>query len=938
MSPVRIPRATYRLQFNADFTFADAERIVPYLGDLGISHIYASCFLKARAGSTHGYDITDHHELNPEIGDEASFERLTAALARHGMGLIMDFVPNHMGVGGADNAWWLDVLEWGEESPYASYFDIDWKPARLALHDKLMLPFLGGHYGDVLEAGELVPQFDRGEGSISVWYYGHRLPIAARHYARLLSDAADLMAGSRGADDLEDIALAAQALASARAGKPAVAARRRLAGEVKTRLAALAAAAPAVGDALDGVLRRLHGALPDLHRLLEAQSFRISYWRVAADEINYRRFFDINDLAGIRIERMDLFEIAHARIFRWLAEGKLDGLRIDHVDGLYNPAEYCHRLQRRAEELSGGPIYLVVEKILAHHESIRRDWPVDGTTGYDFMNQVGGLFVDGAGEAGLDAAYRAFTGDEVDFDRLVYESKTQIMADVMASELQVLAVQLGRIAQSHWRSRDFTISGLRASLTEVVACFPVYRTYVTPRRVSDNDRRYVEWAVAQARKRGDSSIFDFLQGVLTTDLARGAAPPYRRSVVVDFAMRLQQYTGPVMAKGFEDTALYRYNRLLSLNEVGGEPRRFGISPTAFHQANRARQRRFPHAMLATATHDAKRGEDVRVRIAALSEMPDEWRQRLERWARLNQGFKREVDGSPAPEAADEMVLYQTMLGAWPAEDDAAAFGDRLCGAIVKAMREAKRRTQWGVPNEDYEQAMVDFIGRIIETGRRNPFLDDFLPFQARLARLGMINGLAQTLLKLTSPGMPDIYQGCELWQLALVDPDNRRPVDYDRRRRALESVRLADFRTLLDAPQDGLIKLYVIWRILGLRTAWPDLFAHGSYQPLTARGALAGHVCAFARSHGDDTIIVAAPLLLARIWPQHQAGPPLGAAWRGLHIETPRGKGRHYRNLFTGRDHLPIRRRGIEVLPGHDLFADFPVALLQSRADAALKP
>lgn len=942
--PPRIPRATYRLQLNAGFTLADAEAVVPYLDELGVSHLYLSSFVAARPGSSHGYDVIDHNSLNPELGDEDDLARLAAALRRRGMGIILDFVPNHMGIGGKDNAAWLDVLEWGQASAYGDYFDIDWEPSRRELRGKVLVPFLGDHYGAVLERGELVPRFDRVEGSISVWYWEHRYPIRPEDYARLLRPAA----GGGGGEEFDAILQSFRGLATGRRTARAAATRRSQAAETKARLAALVARRPALAESIDAALRKVSGtpgepaSFAPLHKLLERQHYRLSYWRVAADEINYRRFFDINDLASLRMERPNVFDATHRLVLRLLKDGTIQGLRIDHIDGLYNPAQYCQRLQRRAAEAlgrdDGQPIYLLVEKILAHHERLRRDWPVAGTTGYEFMNLVNALFVDGDNAGLMDRLYTHLIPDATGFDENVRDAKLLMMRGDMSSELYVLTSRLGRIAQSHWRSRDFTLSGLREALAEIIAFFPIYRTYVTRRRVTDQDRRYVEWAVAQARKwgGGDPAIYGFVGAAMDTSLARGRKSFYSRSQVLDFAMSLQQYTGPVMAKGYEDTALYRYNRLISLNEVGGDPRRFGISPTAFHLANANRLRSHPHSMLATATHDAKRGEDVRARIDVLSEITDEWRQHLARWMRLNQPFKRALATGEAPAANDELFLYQTMLGAWPTggdETETAAFVERLCEIAVKGVREAKLRTSWSRPDEEYEQAVQDFLRRITEGGRRNPFLDGFLAVQERLARVGLVNGLSQTLLKLTAPGVPDIYQGAELWQLALVDPDNRRPVDYELRRRLLERARQEELPALLETWRDGAVKLGLIWRTLALRRSFPDLFAAGGYQPLQVRGERAGHVCAFARVRGDHLLIVAVPLLVARLWPEDQQSPPLGAVWRGVNIDLPRGgDGRHFVNVLTGDAVNPRRpRRGNPVLATADLFSRFPVALLESR-------
>lgn len=644
------------------------------------------------------------------------------------------------------------------------------------------------------------------------------------------------------------------------------------------------------------------------------------------------------------VEEPELFARAHRLTLELMRAGLIQGLRIDHVDGLFNPADYCRQLQARAGEALGRPVSggddqllpLWVEKILAHHEPLRRDWPVAGTTGYDFTNLVNGLFVDAEAEAALSATYARFIGEAMDFDAQVVAAKKRIIDDHMSAELRVLAGRLGRIAAAHWRSRDFTLSVLVQALKEVVAALPVYRTYVTSRRVTDTDHRYIEWALAKARRASplDPTVFDFVGAVLDTSLARDGA--YPRRAVVDFAMRVQQYSGPVMAKGFEDTALYRFNRLISLNEVGGEPLRFGLSSAGFHQANRARLRSHPHTLLATATHDTKRGEDTRMRIDVLSELPEEWRQHLERWSQLNQPFRKLLDDGPAPEANDEIWIYQTMLGAWP-DDKPQAFVERLTAGVVKAVREAKRRTSWAHPVEAYEQAVVEFVRRIAETGRRNPFLEDFLGLRRRMVPVGQLNGLAQTLLKLTVPGVPDIYQGTELWDLSLVDPDNRRPVDFELRWQLLDCFADGALPAEMALWRDGAVKQAVIRRTLDFRRRRPALFAEGAYRPLTVRGPRADHVVAFARSHGDAVAVVAVPRLTARLWPDNLARPPLAAQWRGCHVEAPRrGAGGPFRDLFSGREVQAVSRRGALVLPLSELFADFPLCLLESEGEMGL--
>ncbi len=937
MAAPAVPRATYRLQLHAGFGFAEALAVVPYLAGLGISHLYLSPILKARTGSTHGYDIVDHTALNPELGDLAGLEALAAACRQCDMAIIVDFVPNHMGVGGADNSWWLDVLEWGEDSRFARYFDIDWLPARRELKGKLLLPFLGDHYGAVLERGELVPRFDAEEGSLSVWYWEHRFPIAPGDYAAILEPAAAALGAGPDGDALDEAVLDLRRLAGE--GR-SVESRRRRAAEAKAALAA-AARRPAVRRAVEAALTRLAGrgggpeAVARLHRLLERQVWRLSYWGVAADEVNYRRFFNINDLAALRmVEEPALFAHAHRLTLELVGRGLVQGVRIDHVDGLFDPAEYCRQVQAAAGEALGRsgeqPLYLLVEKILAPHEPIRRDWPVAGTTGYDFLAQVGGLFVDPEGEGRITAAYQRFTGTPSDFPRQAAEAKALIMNTQMAAELRVLTVRLGRIAASHWRSRDFTLSVLFSALRDVVACLPVYRTYVTSRRVTDTDRRYIGEAVARAKRqsRGEPAVFDFLAGVLDTSLARDGGG-YGRRAVVDFAMRWQQYTGPVAAKGVEDTAYYRYNRLICLNEVGGDPQEFGTTPAAFHQAARTRGRTHPRALLATATHDTKRGEDTRLRIAMLSGLPEEWGRRLEHWGALNAPARTALPGGLCPDPADEVFVYQSLLGAWPDEGGPPAeaeFIERMAAATVKAAREAKRRTSWDEPDGAYEDGLVVFLRRITAPG---PFLDEFRPFQARLARLGMLAGLSQAVLKLTCPGVPDFYQGCELWDLSLVDPDNRRPVDFERRRALLGGL-AGPLPADPAAWRDGAVKQELVRRLLDLRRRHPALFAQGAYRPLTVRGGGNGPLLAFARQDSDKAVVVAVPVLPARLWPPERPLPPMAGDWRGMHVEAPRrGTGERWRNLMTGDDLVPVLRRGMPVLAGPDLFARFPLAVLE---------
>lgn len=960
-----IPRSTYRLQFHRGFTFDHGAELVPYLHQLGISHCYASSCLQARPGSTHGYDIIDHGTLNTELGGDAAFARLTTALHEHDMALLLDIVPNHMGVMGHDNAWWLDVLENGPASSYASFFDIDWSPLKEALRGKVLLPVLDTHYGSVLDGAELVLVFDSGRGAFSIHYYEHAFPIDPREYPRILAHNMNRLEDRLGTDDPR--LLEFQSLTTAFEHLPLrsktsaahIAERARDKEVLKASLARLYRDAD-IARFLDENLETFNGKAGTelLHELLENQAWRLAYWRVASDEINYRRFFDINELAGLRMENPEVFEATHGCILELIAQGKVQGLRIDHPDGLYDPAGYFRQLQARAaapqtiavpeqrtplpdaepagEE--GKPLYLLVEKILASHERLRPDWAVHGTTGYDFTNLVNGLFVDAAAEGKMDRIYREFVGDGPEPDELLYGCKKLIMRTAMASELHVLTQQLSRIAELDRHTRDFTLSSLRDALSEVVASFPVYRTYVRSEGCSEDDRHYVDWAVNVAKKRNpaaDPSVFDFVREVLVADIAEGKSEDYRQRVTA-FAMKFQQYTGPVMAKGLEDTGFYRYNRLVSLNEVGGEPKRFGVSVTAFHHHNQERAQSWPHTMLSSSTHDSKRSEDVRVRIDGLSELPSEWRARIRRWARINRSKKRVLDDRPVPSANDEYLLYQTLLGTWPLEtlNEAAldGFRERIQSYMLKAVKEAKQHTSWINPDAEYEKAVADFVQALLGDVDRNPFLADFLPFQQALSRAGLFNSLAQTLLKLTAPGVPDIYQGNELWDFSLVDPDNRRPVDYGQRRALLAELQnaLVSNQVLTDLAanlannlSDGRAKLYLTWRSLALRREHPELFRDGDYLPLAVSGTHADHLCAFARRYGEQLAVIVVPRLVNRL----AAGTdPVGEeVWAETWIQMPVAE---WKNWLTGEH---VQGEAIEAswrMPAGSVLRHFPVALL----------
>jgi (1->4)-alpha-D-glucan 1-alpha-D-glucosylmutase len=982
----RLPVATYRLQFNRSFTFADARQRAAYLDRLGISDCYASPYLRARAESTHGYDIADHNVLNPAIGGEPEYDAFVAELHQRGMGQILDIVPNHMGIGESSNTWWMDVLENGPSSRYAPFFDIDWHPLKDELENKVLLPILGQQYGRVLENSELVLSYE--DGAFFLCYWQTQLPINPRTYVDILRlPLARLIAAlSQDHEDVleyQSIITGLEHLPTRIEIEPAKVIERSREKEIlKRRLATLADSAFEVRAAIEETVRLLNGTRGDprsfdlLDALIERQAYRLSYWRVAAEEINYRRFFDVNDLAAIRMERPEVFEATHRLVLRLLAEGKINGLRIDHPDGLWDPAEYFRRLQQRYVDVVTGdrerglgdgnlphhpspsshrpvPLYIVVEKILARGERLPQDWAVYGTSGYDFLNALNGIFVDGSNEKRFNEIYADFIGTRIRFDDLVYETRKQIMRVSMASEINVLAYQLNRISEHNRYYRDFTLYSLREALREVIASFPVYRTYIVAAsdQVEERDRIVIETAVHRARSRNptvDPSIYDFLHDIMLLRYPDTLEPEAREEQRT-FVMKFQQMTGPVMAKGMEDTAFYIYNRLTSLNEVGGEPQRFGATVAAFHRQNQERLRDWPASMLATSTHDTKRGEDVRARINVLSELPDEWRKALSRWSRLNRRKKIEVDGKLAPDRNEEYLLYQTLLGAWLFDltiDDRqlridgaepwSEFVERIQNYMVKAIREAKVNTSWLNPNTNYDEAVRAFVAAVLENTATNRFLADFRALQAKVAHYGAFNSLSQTLLKLAAPGVPDIYQGTEVWDFSLVDPDNRRPVDYDLRGwwlgelEDLRGERAALAGALVESKADGRVKLYLIHRALRFRRDNAELFRAGTYTPLDATGAASEHIVAFARAHGGKEALAVAPRLLARRLGELDALPLGAVAWGDALMAVPGAAvGRRYRNIFTDEVTVVLERDGTAGLALAELLAHFPVALLE---------
>ncbi|HJT00236.1 MAG TPA: malto-oligosyltrehalose synthase [Terriglobales bacterium] len=974
------PVSTYRLQFNREFRFVDARALVPYLHALGVTHCYSSPLLKARAGSAHGYDITDHNSLNPEIGSEEEFHALVSELHANGMALILDTVPNHMGVGHGDNPWWQDVLQNGRSSAYADFFDIDWEPFKPELRDKVLFPVLGGSYGVELERGHLRLKFD---GSFFVQYFDKHMPVDPQTIPLIFEPLGDLRVQpveipEAERAELEDVLFKLRQLPPNNSTDPQPVSRRRSeAPALLQRLQQLAEHSGASRSLIESALAALNGeaGIPRsfdwLHRLLDAQPYRLAHWLVSGEEINYRRFFDVNDLAGLRMENPRVFAATHQLLRRLLADGSVAGLRIDHPDGLLNPPQYFIRLQMlyAASQCCGtephgpiaengieeevqtifgqhewmqrqAPLFVVLEKILEPGEHLPA-WPIDGTVGYGFTNLLNGIFIDSRNRRSFTRIYERFIGGVIEPDTVIYEAKNQVMNTALASEVAVLTNLLDEISSADRHARDFTAKSLATVIRETIACFPVYRTYIDERgNVSELDRAYIDAAVARAKRRNEAmpaSVFDFLRNVL---LLQGSAPggdgeQYRKWLY--FVLKFQQLSGPVMAKGLEDTACYVYNRLTTVNEVGGSPAEFGFPVEEFHRGNLERAQKWPHALLLTSSHDTKRSEDVRARLNVLSEMPRDWSAAVMRWRRMNQGAKITIsDGRMVPDANEEYLLYQTLVGAWPfAQNLDEKFVWRIQRYMNKAVHEAKVNLSWVNDNPEYVHALNEFIARIFTpgaAGKRNPLPQRIEEFVRPVAYFGVLNSLAQVLLKITAPGVPDFYQGNELWEFRLVDPDNRYQVDFALRARLLDELlrqseegRLIDLCSDMMANyQDGRIKLWVSMRALNFRREHRELFRAGSYAPLSAANDKQEHVVAFARSYEDRAIVAAVPRFSYTLM-RGRVQPPIGEVWGNAELQLPAEVlGTRLLNIFTGEE-FPANGR---TLPCRQLFAFFPVALL----------
>ncbi len=947
----RVPASTYRLQLTAVFGFREAEALLPYLESLGVDALYLSPILAARPGSQHGYDLVDYGRISPELGGEEAFDALAAAAGRRGLGVLVDFVPNHMGIG-AENGWWADVLENGPSSAHAACFDVDWRPVKAELANKLLVPVLGDQYGAILERGEL--RLVRDGGTFWLRYHGHRFPIAPRSVHELLGPELDGLVAEHGeaepaVQELLSLVNALDKLAPREASsREAVAERAREKEVAKRRLAALCEASAPVRACVDRAVAAHQGRPGEprswdrLHALLEAQGYRLAYWRVAGEEINYRRFFDVNELAAVRMEEPAVFREAHRCVLERVARGLVTGLRIDHPDGLYDPTGYFRELQAAVAPAqptphagpTRWPLYVVAEKILARGERMPDGWAVHGTTGYDFLNEVNGLFVDPAGAGPLEALRRRLAARRTGFKEEAAEAKRLVAATLMASELQMLAHRLNRTSETDRRTRDFTLAELRAALLEFVVELPIYRTYVSPAgEVDPRDVAYVEGALARARRSGatlDPSIFDFLQDVLLLRYPE-RLPAAARREWRELVLKLQQVTGPITAKAVEDTTFYRHLRLASLNEVGGDPAQFGVSPEAFHARCAERLARWPGSLLATSTHDTKRAEDARTRLDAISELASEWAELVRGWGRVNRRFARRVGGARAPDRTDEHLLYQALAATWPEGEGPGSPGwpgyvTRILAYLEKALRESKRHTSWLRVDAEYEAAARAFAEAVLGS---SAFARSFEPVARRLAAAGRLSSLAQVALKGVAPGVADVYQGTELWDLSLVDPDNRRPVDFAARAALLAGMdaraagggpaRAGLARELGGALTDGRAKLWLLATVLRARRRDPALFLEGAYLPLPAVGPRAGRVVAAARALGARGALCVVPRLALSCL--EEADQP----WQG-ELPLPGSLRGPWRDAVTGETH-----RG-DALPLARLFADFPVAFLLSEA------
>jgi len=927
---MRIPTATYRLQFTPQFGFKDAHAIAQYLADLGISDVYASPIFKARTGSTHGYDVVDASQLNPQLGTVEEFDALVESLQSRKLGWVQDIVPNHMAYS-SENPYLMDLLEHGPDSEYCDYFDVCWNSPFANSKERILAPLLGDFYGTSLENGEIQLKYD--QNGLKVTYYALELPLRLETYSQVFSYNLGRVARTLGRNHPDFIKLLGvlyllKNVPSEVAGKQ----RNDQIAFIKCLIWEMYTTNDEIHNFIDENIQTFNGEVgkPESFNLLDSvldeQFYRLAYWKVGAEEMNYRRFFTVNELISVKVEELRVFNNTHALIQKLVEDGKFTGLRIDHIDGLYNPTQYLERLREKVSDT-----YITVEKILELSEDLPDYWNIQGTSGYDFMNYVNGLFCQPESKDPFDQLYFAFTGIRMSYPQIVKENKHLILDRNLAGDLDNLATLLKNISNHYRYGNDFTINGLKRAIAEVLVLFPIYRTYITPEGIQEIDRRLIQKVIRTAKAQNPIMQHEltFIEKLMLLEFDDSLSQTEREQWLY-FVMRMQQYSGPLMAKGVEDTSLYVFNRLISLNEVGGNPDHFGISPAEFHAYNQRHCDRWRYTMIGTATHDTKRGEDTRARINVLSEMPTEWDQQINTWSAMNRGLRRDRDGLAMPDRNDEYLLYQTLVGAFPFEEqEHEFFVERLKDYMIKAIREAKVHTAWLRPDTEYEEACTAFVGQVLDPSVSRQFLDTFLPFQQRVASYGIFNSLSQTLLKLAAPGVPDFYQGTELWDLSLVDPDNRRPVDYEKRCADLHTLitetkanRSALIESLLQTKQDGRIKFFLTIQGLKARNTHRDLFLEGQYIPLEVRGTLANHIIAFARHHQQQWAIALAPrFLTALIQPGEN---PLGdTVWQDTHILLPEGAPNTWKNSLTEQ-----MLDSTNVMSVGDALNHFPVALL----------
>ncbi|WP_036484905.1 malto-oligosyltrehalose synthase [Myxosarcina sp. GI1] len=919
---MRIPTATYRIQFHSEFNFDRAREIINYLADLGISDLYASPIFKARKGSTHGYDVVDPTLINPELGTEEDFNQLIKKLQSYQMGWLQDIVPNHMAYD-SQNSWLLDILENGKDSDFFNFFDIHWNQPYEEMQGRVLAPMLGDFYGNCLERGEIKLNYD--QSGLWISYYDLKLPVKIDSYLTFLGYELGKLTKKIGRQHPDFIKILGilyliKSIPEETKGKE----RLDRINFVKGLIWEIYMQNPDVEEFINSNVEKFNGEEGEpesfnlLDRILCEQFYRLSFWKVGAEEINYRRFFTVNELISVKVEEQKVFKKTHELISKLVAENKITGVRIDHIDGLYNPSEYLTRLREELED-----VYITVEKILELSEDLPQHWQIQGTSGYEFLNYVNGILCCQENEGEFSQIYTRFTGLNAKYDDLVYDKKALILEKNLAGDLDNLAQILKRVSTHTREGSDFTIYGLKRALFEVLVLLPVYRTYITSEGISEVDKKYIKETIKAAKKKAPLLIneIDFIQKLLLLEIEDFRSESQREEWL-HFVMRSQQLTGPLMAKGVEDTLLYVYNRLLSLNEVGGNPSHFGISLDLFHQFNQNKVQHWLHGMNATATHDTKRGEDVRARLNVLSEVPQAWETQVNQWRELNQAYKK--DG--IPDANDEYLFYQTLLGTFPfAKEELSDFPQRIKDYILKAVREAKIHTAWLRPDEEYEQAFFNFIDRVLDRSKSKNFWDKFLPFQEKIAEYGIYNSLSQVLVKNTAPGVPDLYQGAELWELSLVDPDNRRPVNYQQRSDLLAEIKQQKDKNILDLCQkliatkaDGKIKLFLTYQLLQTRKEHSEIFQNGNYVPLEVTGKYRNHIIAFARNHEGRTIIAVAPRFLTSVIKPEQL--PLGVdVWEDTSINLS------YKNWYNAIDGQSISKENPLV---GDILNNFPVGLL----------